>query len=223
MVDELTVRVGDAEFRVGPDDTFTFGRAPSCSVCLDASDIAISRQAGRFEHDGRGWWVVNSSASRQFAVVDEIGLRSVLPPARRATLDGVARVLVDGSDRVHELAVDVPRASEIAVESAPTGLSTSIGDGVLVNDADRAALVALFAGYLEQGRRYDPYPKSYAAAAARLGWPRTTLVKRVEYLRSRLSAAGVPNLSGWNALANLAEYALTTGLITRDDLAMLNR
>lgn len=28
---------------------------------------------------------------------------------------------------------------------------------------------------------------------------------------------------GWNALNNLAEYALTTGLITRSDLAMLRR
>ena len=44
-------------------------------------------------------------------------------------------------------------------------------------------MVALFAGYLEDPPRYDPYPKSYAAAAARLGWKRTTLVKRIEYLR----------------------------------------
>jgi len=42
------------------------------------------------------------------------------------------------------------------------------------------------------------------------GWPRTTLVKRIEYLRTRLSAAGVPHMQGWNALSALAEYALTT-------------
>ena len=56
--------------------------------------------------------------------------------------------------------------------------------------------MALFAGYLEPFPRYDPHPKSYADAAARLDWPRTTLVKRVEYLRTRLTNAGVPNLLG---------------------------
>jgi hypothetical protein len=48
-------------------------------------------------------------------------------------------------------------------------------------------------------------------------------VKRIEYLRTRLSNAGVPNLHGWNALTTLAEYALTTGLITRADLRLINR
>ena len=81
--------------------------------------------------------------------------------------------------------------------------------------------MALFAGYLQEGDRYDPNPKSYAAAAARLGWPRTTLVERIEYLRGRLDRAGVPNMQGWNALSGLAEYVLTTGLITREDLRLL--
>ena len=45
-----------------------------------------------------------------------------------------------------------------------------------------------------------------------LDWPRTTLVKRVEYLRTRLTNAGVPNLLGENALPYLAEWALATGL-----------
>ncbi len=84
-------------------------------------------------------------------------------------------------------------------------------------------MVALFAGYLEAGVRHDPHPKTYAAAAARLGWPKNTLIKRVEYLRSRLTNAGVPNLIGWNALPALAEYAINTELITKEDLALITR
>jgi hypothetical protein len=79
----------------------------------------------------------------------------------------------------------------------------------------------LFSGYLEPFPRYDPHPKSYADAAARLDWPRTTLVKRVEYLRTRLTNAGVPNLLGENALPYLAEWALATALISRADLSLL--
>ncbi|MGH4017557.1 MAG: hypothetical protein ACRDSL_27275, partial [Pseudonocardiaceae bacterium] len=71
--------------------------------------------------------------------------------------------------------------------------------------------------------RYDPYPKTYAAAAARLGWPRPTVLRRIEHLRTRLDKAGVPNMMGWNALTNLAEYVLTTGIITKDDLRLIHR
>jgi hypothetical protein len=221
-----TVRLGDRTFTVAAGEEFTFGRSAGCTVCLDEADLAISRLAGRLELERDTWWVVNASASRPLSIVDEYGLRSVLPPGKRRALDGPTRVLVDGVERTHEFAVIPPApagSADPAGPLVPTGLPTTVGEEVVVNGADRAALVALFAGYLEEGPRYDPNPKSYAAAAARLGWPRTTLVKRIEYLRARLSAAGVPNLTGWNALANLAEYALTTGLITRADLELLPR
>ncbi len=57
--------------------------------------------------------------------------------------------------------------------------------------------------------------------ARQLGWPRTTLIKRIEYLRTRLTDAGVPNLLGDNALQHLAEWAVTTRVITREDLGIL--
>ena len=46
-------------------------------------------------------------------------------------------------------------------------------------------------------------------------------MKRIEYLRSRLDAAGVPNMTGHMALTNLAEYAIGSSLITRNDLELL--
>src|SRR5205085_10397574 len=103
----------------------------------------------------------------------------------------------------------------------PSVVETAVGIEVAISAADRLAMMALFAGYLEDPPRYDPYPKSYAAAAARLGWKRTALVKRIEYLRIRLDAAGVPNMTGYTALTNLAEYAISRSLVTRDDLDLL--
>lgn len=224
--DSVTVRVEDVTHCVRPGQEFTFGRSPDCTVCLDETDLAISRLAGRIEREGGLWWVVNASSSRSLGIVDEYGLRSVLPPGRRRAAEGPTRVLVEGGDRTHEFALEPPAVGSVPDDQlggAAVGTPTTVGEEVVVNAADRAALIALFAGYLEEGARYDPNPKSYAAAAARLGWPRTTLVKRIEYLRARLSNAGVPNLSGWNAMNNLAEYALTTGLITREDLQLLHR
>lgn len=222
---DATVRTGEALHALAAGTPFTFGRAETCTVVLDPDDVAISRLAGAVEHDAGTWWVVNRSTARSLAVVDELGFRSVLPPGRRWAVEGPVRVVVDGSRASHTLRVEVPVPETGPGDDATVapGVPTSVGEGVLVTDADRLALVALFAGYLEDPPRHDPYPKSYAAAAARLGWPRTTLVKRVEYLRTRLTAAGVPNLVGWNALAGLAEYALTTGLITKADLRLIGR
>lgn len=218
----------------------TFGRSLECTVRLAAGDAAISRIAGSVESEGDGgpWWLSNDSDKRLFAVVDEFGLRSVVPPGRRVAVESPVRVVLEGADRVYSLRVAVagPVRTVTGGEGAgygggdgagapvpATGTLTVAGENVVINSADRLALVALFAGYLEDPPRYDPYPRSYAAAAKRLDVPRTTLVKRIEYLRVRLTDAGVPNLMGWNALTKLAEYAITTRLITRDDLRLLRR
>jgi hypothetical protein len=216
----LTVITGETTFRLLPGETLTFGRAESCTLCLDADDAAISRLAGEVEHVGEVWFVTNRSTSRPFSVVDGPGLRRVLAPGQRDALEGRVRVIVDGTNAKHELVFQAP-PPRAGAPGAMTGLPTAAGQDVVINDADRLALVALFAGYLQEGRRYDPSPRSYEAAAKRLGWPRTTLVKRVEYIRTRLTNAGVPNLQGWNALSALAEYALTTKLITPQDLHLI--
>jgi hypothetical protein len=220
----LTVVAKGASRHLAAGESLTFGRAATCTICLDPHDMAISRLAGEVQRVGQVWFVANRSSSRQLALVDRFGLRHVLGPGRRDPIEGRVRVIVDGARATHELVFEgpLPDGDEPATE-VDSGLPTLSGQNVMINDADRRALVALFAGYLYEGRRYDPSPKSYAAAAARLGWPRTTLVKRVEYIRTRLTNAGVPNMQGWNALSALAEYALTTGLIKRDDLRLIGR
>ncbi len=219
---QVTVTVGDDVHPVSAAEPFTFGRGERSSACLDPDDVGISRLAGSIEAEGGTWWVVNRSSVRPLTVVDELGIRTVVAPGRRLAVEATVTVVVEGSTRRHALRVEGAGLSRPAgSDQVETGLPTSMGEGVLVNDADRQAMAALFAGYLEDFPRYDPHPRSYADAAARLGWPRTTLVKRIEYLRSRLTEAGVPNLVGENALDHLAEYALTTGFITKADLAAL--
>lgn len=221
---EVVVWFGEREFPVTPGEPFTFGRAEDCTVCLDPADATISRRAGSLDHSQGTWWLTNRSSVRPLAVIDELGFRSVLAPGRRTAVESSVRVIVDAGQGSHTLRISVPAVPQAGpAEEPPPGQPTTVGEDVLVSAADRLAMVALFAGYLDEGPRYDPHPKSYAAAAARLGWPRTTLVKRIEYLRTRLSNAGVPNMTGWNALANLAEYAISRGLITKDDLPLIHR
>jgi len=145
----------------------------------------------------------------------------VLAPGRKYALEGNMRVLVQGTrPKPYLIYVDAPHQTP-HIDTPADGAPTAIGQDVTITQQDRLALIALFAGYLDEGDRYDPHPRSYEAAALRLGWPRTTLVKRIEYLRTRLDNAGVPAMTGPSALSNLAEYVLTRGLISPDDLRLL--
>jgi len=220
------VRLGDRHIELTEGRELTFGRSRQATLCLDPSDLGISRFAGSLKVESGVWWLVNRSTVRPLEVVDDVGIRTVLPPERRLALVGPITVIVEGATRRHALAIDMPdlvarpadSSSPVpAVEESPTRAATDVA----ITPADKLALVALFSGYLESFPRYDPHPKSYADAAARLAWPRTTLIKRVEYLRTRLTNAGVPNLLGDNALQHLAEWALATGLISRADLDLL--
>jgi hypothetical protein len=220
-VTEVYVESAAGQANLVEGERLTFGRARECTVCLDPDDLAISRVAGVIEDEHGIWWIANMSTTRPLSVVDDLGFRSVLAPGRRAALENRTQVIVDGSRSQHTIRISVgaPRP-ELPPEQLP-GTPTAIGEQVMISHADRLAMVALFAGYLEDPPRYDPYPKTYAAAAARLGWKRSTMVKRVEYLRTRLHAAGVPNMTGYAALTHLAEYAISRNLVTRDDLRLL--
>lgn len=224
MTAQATVVFEGGVWPVTPEEPLTFGRAQDCTVCLDVDDVAVSRRAGAVEHAHGIWWVANRSATRPLSVIDDLGLRKVLGPGQRIPVEEPIWVVVDGTTGSHRLRIEVPGpvGREVPAEPAP-GAPTAVGEEVLVTAADRLAMVALFAEYLEDPPRYEPKPKSYRQAAARLGCPRTTLVKRIEYLRARLHKAGVPGMTGFNALANLAEYALSRRLVTKDDLAQLRR
>jgi hypothetical protein len=225
---KVRVETPDRTTMLAEHEQLTFGRSQECTLCLDPADTGISRTAGTVYFEHGTWWVVNMSRTRPLSHVDDLGLRGVLPPGRRMAVEGAVQVIVDGTLGQHCLRVKVEalRTAPDGTTPAPdrpAGAPTATGVEVTISAADRLAMVALFAGYLEDPPRYDPYPKSYAAAAARLGWSRTALIKRIEYLRRRLHAAGIPKMLGFSAVANLAEHAISAGLITREDLHLLRQ
>jgi hypothetical protein len=223
-----TVTTGDRSIVLEPGDTITFGRAGACTITLDPADRGISRLAGSVDAVEGTWFVTNRSQTRPLAVVDPFGFRTVLAPGRRTAVDGRLSVVVEGQVRRYELAVEVASGERPEPQVPSAGpetegeLETEMGNRVVYTDDDRRALVALFAGYLQPFPRHDPRPRSYADAAATLGWPRSTLVKRIEYVRTRLVKAGVPNLYGDRAQEALAEHVIATGVIGPDDLALLD-
>ena len=62
---DILVTVDATEFRLDPDDVFTFGRSPDCTMCLDSADTGISRLAGAITSERSSWWLENRSCVRR--------------------------------------------------------------------------------------------------------------------------------------------------------------
>lgn len=221
---DIDIIVNQERWELSRDESFTFGRDETCTAVIDPGDLGISRVAGAVESHSDVWWLVNHSGSRSLQVVDEMGIRSVLTPGKWTAIAGTMTVIVEGELRRHALTISPtcitpPQVTYMRPEDSRP---TSPVDERLINKDDRLALVALFAGYLQPFPRYDPHPRSYSDAAAALNCPRTTVVKRMERVRRRLTDAGVPNLLGENAMEALAEWALTMRVINKEDLELLN-
>ncbi|TWP50580.1 hypothetical protein FKR81_20660 [Lentzea tibetensis] len=213
----ITMSFGALSRTMSPGEEAVFGRSPECAFQIDPDDTAISRKAGVVRAENDVWFVVNTSVACTLEIVDDFGFPSVLAPGRKRPLQGEMRIRLSGNQK-HEIVVHAPLTDAPVTEDEPEGQPTAIGASVALTPEERAVLVALFAGYLHEGAKYDPYPRTYDAAAARLRMTPSKVRKKVEYLRTRLTRAGVPNMDG---LLNLAQYVLAKRLITKDDLGLL--
>ena len=92
-------------------------------------------------------------------VVDEIGIRTILAPGRRLAVAGPITVVAEGATRRHALHVEAgSKRVGVPIEAPVDARPTSTADKVVINDQDRLALVALFAGYLERSPATTPTP-----------------------------------------------------------------
>ncbi len=225
--------VGTSVIRHEPDPhagPFVFGRAADCDLIVHPSDRSISRHAGSFEWDGGNWIVTNRSRTRPIFRVDGSGLRAPIGVGEHHALrPGSTRVAITGEALTVELSIQVsgdgtPAAASFGgVASLAATASSEATLLPIITRNERLALVALVEGYLLDHPRYDPQPRTYADAAARLGVPAATVRKRIERIRMKLVECGVVELERADARLTLAEFALATRLVSRADLAELDR
>lgn len=221
--DDILEIGGAAEAVLTPgDDRFTFGRSATCSLCMDTSDVGISRVQGALEYEAGHWWLSNLSRSRPLTVVPETGLSELLATESRRVVDQASlSVVVTGEARRHILRLHRPRLVLLTTEGADAiGTATSIP---VMTPRERFAIVALVEGYLLDHPRHDPRPRTYQEIADRLGLPRSTVMKRIENTRKKMMARGVAGLDAADARTPLAEFVLTARLVSRGDLADLER
>ncbi|HKY14244.1 MAG TPA: hypothetical protein VJM33_04925 [Microthrixaceae bacterium] len=223
--DRLTARLatGGPAHAIDPARPWTFGRSLDCDLPLGSDDTSISRTAGSISWAGSAWELRNLSSSRPLYRISDTGLRSPLEVGARLTvLDPVTRIAVVGSMRTHQLVLELePLGGEgdapfrEQIPGTETMMPTFTAN-------EFAGVVAMLEGYLLDHPRYEPRPRTYAEAAERLGLPAATVRKRIESVRTKLVEHGVVELQQPDARQALAEFVLSTRLVTPADLHVLD-
>jgi hypothetical protein len=216
------VEIRGATHAVAVDAPLVFGRAPAEGVVgLDPADLGISATAGSIEHSAGVWWVVNRSAKRRLhLLLGPAGGELILECGAKYAINvSPLTVLVPGAVSTHRLDVKVPAGELARVEHLPVSSETMTVERVRLSDKDLAVLAALFGGYLETFPRRSTRPRTYQQAAEALGdpWTKLTVRKQVERLKDRLARTGF-YFEGPQAAFDLADYLITAGLLTPDDL-----
>jgi hypothetical protein len=237
---QLIVMFEADTWRVGPEERFTFGRSPACSLTLPDEDRGVSRTAGSFECADGSWWLRNDSASSMLYLSGDRGFRADLPPGMRIPLQQWhAKVRVDGVFSAYTIRLRLPHLDDEddlgeqddEPGEASTGpaksrvpaerVVTSTKLRAPLNDNDRLVLAARFEEYLTWRHSGAAQPRTAREAAERIGWDAHTVAKRCENIRNRYVRIGVPGLRGPRALEELAALLISTGELTGDDLRRL--
>ncbi|ASN40163.1 hypothetical protein CGQ24_14905 [Arthrobacter sp. 7749] len=226
MADHVHVEYCGEWFDVAEDKVFIIGREGDLAVdenrYLHRSFLTVAR------HDGI-WWLSNIGSRLTATISDQTGgLQAWLAPGSRLPLVFAKTLVVFTAGSItYELSLHVaqPAFRQEPVDQDPDGAAT-IGP-VLLTEAQRALVVALAEPMLRRdGTGLSAIPSS-AEAAARLGWKITRFNRKLDNVCDKLDKAGIEGLRGGigrlasNRKARLVEHAVSSHLVTRADLVLL--
>lgn len=228
--DRLTATV-DRPLVFGRSDVEADGDSPDSAawgvIGLDPQDMGISGRSLAVEFDQGLWWLANLSAKRNLLLDPGYGsaMITLRPGQRHAIAVSPLGVLVPGAIFTHRLDVYVPDEGLAMRRPSELGASgTIVGEDLHLTDSDRQALAAVFSPLLRAWPRRGAHPLSYQEAADLLGpgWTGTSVRKHLERVRQRLADSGA-FFDGSHAKDDLGQYLLDNGVLTADDLALVDR
>ncbi|MGW5240535.1 hypothetical protein ACWEOW_16520 [Monashia sp. NPDC004114] len=245
---KVTVVFCGEEYSVSPDTGLTIGRTGDVEVddnpYLHRTFLVVSFENGF-------WWLSNTGSTLTATVADEQGLfQAWLNPGARIPL-AIRRLIVwftaGPTTYDFEILVASPVFKSVTADGG-SGASGNPGgsdlgadgpglDGGEVGEAtvgrvdltpdQKLLIVALCEPFLRRREAGTSQIPSSAVAAERLGWTITRFNRKLDNVCQKLADAGTRGLHGGvgklatNRKARLVEHALSTKLVTEDDLAML--
>ena len=222
----ITVDFAGEEFRAVPGETITVGR--SADIAIDDNPY-LHRVFLEFATDRGFWWVHNRGSRLAAYLTHEAGaLRSTLSPGSALPLVMHSSLVTFGAgSTLYELEVTIPGpVYASAAPGRPAAGETTITPGPFT-ESQLLALVALAEPVLQRKGTGAGRIPSTQEAAQRLGWSSKRFDKKLENVCDKLAAAGVRGLRGEgvrmasNRRLHLVEYAVSTLLVTADDLSLL--
>lgn len=205
---------------------FNIGREGDLEVddnpYLHRKFLAIERQNGI-------WWLSNVGTMLSATVADTSGGMQawVSPGARIPLVFGQTRVVFTAGPTTYEFDVHLKTPAFRQERQVDDGSGTTTIGPVRFTDSQRALIVALAEPMLRrEGTGFSSIPSS-ADAAKRLGWALTKFNRKLDNVCDKLDRVGVAGLRGGggklatNRRARLVEHAVTSHIVTPEDLHLL--
>ena len=209
-----------------PGDTLEFGRGADLDI---DSNPFLHRRVGRFEHKAGYWFLTNIGRSTHLVVIDTgtMSQATVAPGRELAMTFTPATVRFRAGRSTYEIAVEAVGGAPGAAEEFGEVFDTLTVSHIPMTPDQRLLIIALAEPTLRAPTAGVQIPAN-REAAARLRWPITKFNRKLDNVCAKLAKAGVSGLHGApGALAasrrrTLVEFALQTGLVTGEDLALID-
>lgn len=212
-------------------DVATFGRG---SDDIDLGDNPlVHRLFGRIFWRSDSWWLHNEGSRLTLSIHDRTSSSTVkLAAGREVSLSFPQSVVrFSAGDTQYEICIDVRDPAIVSESTAPRRSSATDAtidqSKVPLSGDQRLLLVALAADKLRNPYEAIELPTNKSIAHL-FGWSGTQFNRKLDRLCKKFTRNGVPGLVGdAGTLANnrrllLVEHAFESGLITAEDLELLN-
>jgi hypothetical protein len=231
---KVTVVFCGEEHSVSPEAGLTIGRTGDLEIddnpYLHRTFLVVS-------FDNGFWWLSNTGSTLTATVADEQGLfQAWLSPGARIPLAMKTLVVwFTAGPTTYDFEIHVASPVFQSVTSDPPETAGGSPDEVGAATVGRVSLtpdqrllvVALCEPFLLRREAGTSQIPSSAAAADRLGWTLTRFNRKLDNVCQKLADAGTRGLHGGvgklatNRKARLVEHALSTKLVSEDDLVLL--
>ena len=235
---KVTVEFCGEQYAVSPDDGLTIGRSGDVEVddnpYLHRTFLVVS-----FEHGF--WWLSNTGSTLTATVADEQGLfQAWLNPGARIPL-AMRKLIVwfTAGPTTYDFEIHVASPAFKSVggddddaEDEAGGVADEVGAATVgrisLTPDQKLLVIALCEPFLRRREAGTSQIPSSAAAAKRLDWTLTRFNRKLDNVCQKLADAGTRGLHGGvgklatNRKARLVEHALSTKLVTEDDLALID-